>query len=290
MAKRLIKHIRYKKITDNSEYFFFINSNSLNEDIAFIQRNEIENVCLSEYEGYKLLQILPILILECIRNLRVYVKKIDLKDLNNLTSLEELSVGEEYQNLELTKLHNLKTLYLTNGRFTGLHALKSLKELTVVNANPDTFATSNFIEKSAIESLSIYNTKGKINFSFLAKLRNLKKLDLYNIKSEVDLRLFNSFAKTLEVLKIEKCKDLRHFEDCFAKFDSLRYLSLIDAVPISSAETVSQLKLIEIVVVLGTSYFVNGDISRLINLTHVSLDDKKHYSHKNDQLPKLACE
>jgi hypothetical protein len=121
-------------------------------------------------------------------------------------------------------------------------------------------------------------------------LSNLNKLDFYNVKAKLDMQLFNSFAETLEQLKIEKCKKLEHLEDCLMKFNSLKYLSLIDSVPISNAETVSQLKSIEIVIVLGESYFIDGNISWIKNLRHVSIDDKKHYSLKNDQLPKLPYE
>jgi hypothetical protein len=285
-----IEHKRYKKITDNSDYFFFLSSNSLRDDISFIKKNGIANVCLSQYENYTLLDVLPIVGIDCIRNLRIYVKKIDLRGLSNLTSLEELSIGEEYDNLTFNNLFNLQSLYLVNGKFSGLQTLKRLKELTIINGNAAAFSVNNFMENSPIESLSIYNTKGQIDFSFLLRLNNLKKLDLYNVKAKIDVRLFNSFAETLAELKIEKCKELEHLDDCLAKFISLKYLSLIDSVSISNAETLSQLKSIEIAVVLGTSYFIDGNINWLKDLRHVSIDDKKHYSLKNDQLPKLPYE
>jgi len=285
-----IGHPRYKKITDNSDYFFFVNSNSLAEDIAFIKKNEIENVCLSQYDNYGLLDVLPIVDIDCIRKLRIYVKKVDLKGLSRLTYLEDLSVGEEYTNLALNNLSNLRSLYLINGKFTGLQTLRSLKELTIINGNVAAFSIDNFMENSSIESLSIYNTKGQIDFSFLCRLKNLRKLDLYNIKTKVDMQLFDSFAETLKELKVEKCKELEHLEDCLFKYNALQYLSLIDSVPISHTETLFQLKSIEIVVVLGTSYFIDGNISQLRELRHASIDDKKHYSLKNDQLPKLPYE
>ena len=288
---KLIEHIQYKKITDNSDYFFFVNSNALKEDIAFIKRNEIENICLSQYEDYGLLNLMPIVDIDCIRNLRIYVKKIDLRGLNSLKSLEELSIGEEYDNLAFNNLSNLRSLYLVNGKFTGLQTLKGLKELTIINGNTAAFSVSNFMKNSPIESLSIYTTKGQIDFSFLLVLNNLKKIDFYNVKAKVDMRLFNSFAETLEELKIEKCKELEHLEDCIVKFNSLKYLSLIDSVPISNAEFVFALQKLEVLVVLGTSYFIDGNISSLKSvLKHVSIDDKKNYSIKNNQLPKLPYE
>jgi len=285
-----IEHLQYKKITENSDFFFFVNSNSLNEDIAFIKENEIKNVCLSQHENYSLLNVLPVIDINCIRNLRIYVKKIDLKGVNNLTSLEELSVGEEFFNLALDNLFKLRFLYLTNGKFTGLHSLINLKELTIVNGDAAALSINNFTGTLSLETLSIYNTKGKIDFSFLLKLYNLRKLDLYNIKSKVDIRLFNSFADKIVELKIEKCKMLEHFEDCLNNFNSLKYFSLIDSVAVSNAEVIQKLKSIEIAVILGASYFVDGNIDQLINLKHVSVDDKKHYSLKSYQLPKLPHE
>lgn len=286
----LPEHIRYKKITQNSEHFFFLKSNSLNDDIAFIQYNKIKNVCLSENNEYDLLNVLPIVHIDCIQNLRIYVKKIDLKGLDKLTSLEELSIGEEYQNLELSNLSNLHTIYLVNGKFTGLQSLLKLKDLTIVYGNANALSANNFAENSSIESLSIYNAKGQIDFSFLQKLNNLKEIDLYNIKTIIDMRLFNSYAEKLESLRIEKCKELRNLEKCLGSFFSLKYLSLIDSVPITSALNLSQLKSIEVVVIVGTSYIIDGDLSQLTNLRHVSIDNKQHYSLKNEQLPKLPYE
>ena len=285
------EHIRYKKITGNSDFFFFINSNSLNEDIAFIEKNKITNVCLSQYEGYLIKNILPVINLKFLKKLKVFVNEIDFCGLNYITSLEELSIGEEYDTLEFNNLSKLRSLYLVNGRFTGLQTLKGLKELTIINGNAAAFTVTNFMENSPIESLSIYTTKGQIDFSFLVRLNNIKKIDFYNVKAKVDIRLFNSFAETLEELKFEKCKELEHLEDCIVKFNSLKYLSLIDSVPLSNSEFVFALQGLEILVVLGTSFFIDGNISSLKSvLRHVSIDDKKNYSIKNKQLPKIPYE
>jgi hypothetical protein len=282
-----IEHIRYKKITENSDYFYFISSNSLEEDIYFIQTNEIENICLSQYEGYDLENILPIIDLKNIKKLRIYVEKIDLVKINVLENLEELSIGEKFINLNLNNLNNLKSLYLVHGTLTGLNNLKKLKELIIINGESSFFSESNFKQNSSIEVLSIYGTKGVINFSFLRNLKNLKELDLYNVKSELDIRLLESSASKLETLKIEKCKIIIHFEEFLPNFKSLRYLSLVDSVPVSNAETLLNLKSLEVLVVLGKSFFIDGNINQLNKIKHVSIDNKKHYSLKNEQFSKL---
>ncbi len=282
-----IEHVRYKQVVINGPYFFFIDSNLLDTDIEFIIRNEVENICLSQYENYSLIHIKPILNLKFIKRLEIYVNKVDLQGIDALENLEDLSIGEEYQNLKLTNLYNLKSLYVINGNPSGLGDLKNLKELTIVNGTISTFSSSNFQQNSSIESLSIYNTKGKIDFSFLQKMSALKTLDLYNIRSELDVRLFDSFSEKIQVLKIEKCKMIVHLEEWLTKFNSLNYLSLIDSVPLSSADVLLQAKSIEILVLLGTSFFINGDLGLLNFFKHVSIDNKKHYSLKNEQLPKL---
>jgi len=148
-----IEHKRYKKPGPNSDYFFFISSSSLADDLSFIEQHKIENVGLSQYEDYTFTNILPVLHLKSIRKLRVFVKKIDLTGLGKLASLEELSIGEEYKKLDFTGLTMLKHLYITGGKFTGLTELGSLKDLSIVYGNPATLSTENFSENSSIESL-----------------------------------------------------------------------------------------------------------------------------------------
>src|SRR5689334_12365765 len=110
-----IEHIRYKKINENSEYFFYINSESIPEDVDFINRNKIVNIGLSEYDAYNLLDASPLRSINIIQNLTIFVRNIDLKELNGLLDLKKLSIGETYKHLDLNGLPGLQSLYLTKG-------------------------------------------------------------------------------------------------------------------------------------------------------------------------------
>ena len=78
----------------------------------------------------------------------------------------------------------------------------------------------------------------------------------------------------LEVLKLEKCRNLPNFEKTLQRLKSLNHLSLIASESIKDAFFVTQLPKLKTLVVLGSSFFLNGDIDVLKQLDWISTDDK----------------
>jgi len=64
----------------------------------------------------------------------------------------------------------------------------------------------------------------------------------------------------------------------------VKTLSIVDSITINDTKFVDRMDGLEILIVLGGSYFINGDLSNLKRLRHVSIDDKKHYNLKYKDL------
>src|SRR5215467_7016343 len=105
----VIKHEQYKCVPGSSKYYFYINSDRLEEDIQWILANKIDSIRLSQYDGYKIKSIEPILQLAQIRSLVIFLQGVDLSNLNELKNLEELSIGESNINIDVSSLKKLQS-------------------------------------------------------------------------------------------------------------------------------------------------------------------------------------
>ena len=73
-----VEHEQYRCVPGSNKYYFYINSDRLEEDIQWILANKIENIRLSQYDGYKLKTIEPIFRLENIKSLVIFLQGVDL--------------------------------------------------------------------------------------------------------------------------------------------------------------------------------------------------------------------
>jgi len=97
-------HEQYRCIPGSDKYYFYIDSDNLEENIEWILANKIENIRLNKYEGYKLNTIEPILRLKSIKSLVVFLEGVDLSTLCQLHELEELTIGELNKNIDVSNL------------------------------------------------------------------------------------------------------------------------------------------------------------------------------------------
>ena len=67
------------------------------------------------------------------------------------------------------------------------------------------------------------------------------------------------------------------------KLAKLKWFALIDSIILKDTNFLKSLINLEVLVVLGTSYFENGDLSNLKGrFRHLGIDDKKHYNLKSN--------
>lgn len=134
-----IYHERYKRIHDKVPYSFYLDSDKLEEDFQWIANNQIDSIRLIP-ELYKIKSIQPILKLDNLKILDIFLKDIDLSKLCQFKQLENLGIGEPNFNIDVSGLHHLKELYLLyHKHIKGLETLKNLEKLILVKGDIDFF-------------------------------------------------------------------------------------------------------------------------------------------------------
>lgn len=281
-------HERYIRVHKQVPYYFYLKSDSLEADIKWIEKHKIENIHISGYEPYNITSIEVLSTIKVpIKKLAIFIKNADLSGLKQYSDLTKLSIGEKATSVDLTSLEKLEDLYfLYSKNITGLETIKNMKRLTLINVRGSFFNEETAHLFQSLSSLQILSGELPGDLSLLPFKDKLRDLEIYGIKNSFDLSSLLASATNIEVLKIEKCRKVQNLELTLPLLKSLSCLSLIDSVLLSDTTLVNQMPQLRVLIVLGSSYFVNGNLEALKDLKWVSIDNKRHYNLKHEDLPK----
>ena len=271
------KHIRYKYIKQIDTSFFHISSKELDSDLSFIRNNKIKNVVInyiSEYKFnnidflYQLPDLEKIVVTTssknfCLDGLRYCNKLLELKVNNFSNSIVDLSKKKELKILDVENFSKLKSI----------EDCVNLEKLISGKIPKKNFTRRFWSIFSKLRYLCISNTQNISSFDFLREI-DIKSLFLYRCKNVNFLGVDSLF---LEDLKIEKCTNALNDREIYKNIN-LKSLAIIDSFCVESANLVCEMHSLERLILLGKSYFVNGDLSMVGERFKVfSFDEKEHY-------------
>jgi hypothetical protein len=278
-----MEHERYKCISGSKKYYFYIGTDTIIEDINWIKDNKIDSVRLSQSSGYRANNLDPILELTNIKYLDIFIEKADLSKLTKFRNLIDLGIGEAVEKLDLSSLNQLRELYLVYTKNTiGLDKLINLEQLILVRAGLEIFKESVFGSWRKLRDLTILTAKFPADLSFLNKNSLLTSLEVCNVRSVFSALDLYRHEKNLNTLKIGKCKKIVDLEQVIPALKNLQWLTIVDSITLRDSKFVEYLPNLDTLIILGSSFFENGDIDNLKGrVKTVSIDDKKHYSFKH---------
>ena len=271
-------HVRYKLIAGTDEFFFFLDSSSLDEDIAFINRHHIYNIQINPKFGYAIQTIEPLFKISKIEKLYLHISSTNLDNLNKLKELQVLSINSVNHNINLSGLINLRELsikYQKNIR--GLDSMIKLQQLNIIKSDVSFFNIALFKNWPNLKFFQALSPKLPNDLSFLNESKELKHIEIHNCRTTFNIESLLSVRDTLEELAIGNCKKVEGL-GVLQNLSNLKRLSFSNSSPLDNADFVEDLKKLEILVVVGTSYFIDGNTSHLKNkIKYLSLDNKKHH-------------
>jgi len=164
---------------------------------------------------------------------------------------------------------------------TSLFGCATLKALFVNNydgKNTDPFGQLTNLESLAILNAPIENLRG------LAALGKLRSLRLANLKRLTSLTGIERLAG-LEELEIHTCRRICSIDEV-GFLRQLRKLHLNNDGDIESLKPLAKLTRLESVLFYESTNIVDGDLSPLVgqdNLSCVSFQNRRHYSHRREE-------
>ena len=271
-------HLRYKIIAGTGEHFFFLDSTSLDDDIAFINQHHVCNIQINPNFGYDIQTIEPLFKINKIEKLYLHISNTNLDNLNKLKEHQVLSINSVNHNINLSGLINLTELSLQYQKnIRGLDSLIKLQLLNIIKSDVSFFNITHFKHWPNLKFFQALSAKLPNDLSFLNESKELKHIEIHNCRTTFNIESLVSVRDTLEELAIGNCKKVEGL-DVLKNLSNLKRLSFSNSSPLANADFVENLKKLEILVVVGASYFTDGNTSHLKNkIKYLSLDNKKHY-------------
>lgn len=263
---------------------FIIESDRLSECISFIKENNIKRIAISRSQGFYLENV--DFLHEC--NFVEHLVIMDCEKLNNLNAihslqnLKYLSINGNRQNIDFSNFQLLNTLKVDwSNKLKNLDSCTQLRYLQLYYYKPKSKSIEEISNLTTLEQLALVQSP-ITTLDGIEKLQNLKEIELSYLSKLEKIAPVASLNKTLEVLKFDHCKRIKDHESVGA-LNNLKILAFNHCSEIESLGFVRKMSSLQDIRFVGTN-IKDGDLSPCENFKYVGFFDKKHYSHKFEEL------
>jgi len=260
-----------------------LNSSWATGMIEYLSSNGIVELVLNQAKGWKgndlsFLSQLPNLKLFEIFDFNIK----DITPIHSLTALRRLGVTTYCSTgIRFPLFPYLESCGLEwRPKAASLFECKTLQNLFInryTGKNVDLFAKLITLESLGILNAPIENLRG------LSELNNLRLLRLANLKRLSSISGIEGLAN-LEELEINTCRGITSIAG-IEHLSQLKRLHLNNDGDIASLKPLEKLTALESVLFYESTNIVDGDLSPLMrqkNLTRVSFQNRRHYSHQRE--------
>lgn len=258
-----------------------VSSERLDESIDFICANNIESIhiCDLYYEARDIEFLKKCSSVKEV-NLNSYILE-DISAIYEMKNLKSIIINETPIPIDLSKIEGLEYVAADYKGIINIENSINLKSLYLTNykPNPKCFNIDNLtnLENLEISYSNLSSLKG------IEKLQNLKSLSLSYFKNLTDVNDIQ-YIDSLVMLRIEDSKKIKNL-DVIQNLKKLKHLALCNDKELQTISFIKNLKLLDSCILVGTT-ILDGDMSYCMDIKHVEFDNKKHYSHRNEEFSK----
>lgn len=256
--------------------------------LDILSDNNINEIELNDGKGWHgenldFLRAFPLLKSLTIIDLKI--KSIDpIHYLNALTSINLSTYSKFPVNFKyFPNLTNCGFEWIKNS--DSLFECKNLVTLSINKydkLNTDAFAQLINLEKLTLLNSPVENIKG------ISLLFRLKYLSIANLNKLTSLEGIEHLQQMKE-LEIQRCKRIHTISEIF-KLKELEKFFLLDCGDIESIRGIENLKKIKSFLFYESTNIMDGDLSSIFNLknlSNISYQNRKHYTHKREDFGQL---
>jgi len=260
-----------------------IDSENIKQCMDCYYKNKLDGVALTNYHGYNLKDVDFLSRYTDITKLSVPETILDITGMYSLSKLERLIISGKKRKIDFSFFPNLKKLTLDwSDSLINLDQCKSLESLAIYSGyNPKSkdlkdISSVHWLKKIEINNSTITSFKGSEKFD------SLVELDFNYCTKLEDICGFEKSKKKLKSLLFNHCKSIKNHE-CVTDFKNLDILAFNNSGTIRSLQFIKELSSLNSFRFVGTDV-LDGDITPCIGLNYVSFTNKKHFTHKMEEL------
>ncbi|WP_282020853.1 hypothetical protein, partial [Planomicrobium okeanokoites] len=259
---------------------------NVQESVQYIQTHQIKSIEITYYYVESQIDFLS----ECtaIESLSLQGPNVkNLSGLYHLKALKTLAIDDVVPSLtiDFSQLTTLEEIYGTlPPKAAAIGSLINLKKVQIWGYKPKGKDLKEFSDMKALVDLELISS----NIISLDGIQGLKKLDrlaLFRMRALTDIEAIQHLSGNLTDIEIESAKNIQDFSP-IGKVGSLEHLGLNNCGTIPSIRFIKQLPHLRSMRFLDSTV-MDGDVSPSIELDHVYFTNKKHYSHRLKDGPRL---
>lgn len=268
---------------------------SLDEHIEYIRQNNIKKAIiaaedirfLEQCPSLEYVWIIPSITAENFDYAPVYklqnLKWLNCETMYGLRAMYDVPEKVKVANLDYSRIQGVRRLVVSGAQgHQNVNMAESVRTLYFASGFPEADTLSGFVPGKDLQSLSICQAPIR-SLDGIEVAGKLRRLELAHDRRLTDISALASIRESLVYLNIEACgkikdfsvlSELKNLEFLFLKgANRLRDLSFLDDLP--------NLKHLHL-----TMNVEDGDLSICEKLPYVRIQNRRHYSHKNEDLPK----
>lgn len=267
---------------------FLRSRKSLNEHIDYIRDNNVKKAIvvaedisfLKQCPSLEYLMIFPAISADNFDYSPIY----ELPNLKWLQCETIYGIDEEKTcSIDYSLFKNIKRVGIIGGRgHLNVQKAETVESLYLDFGFPNSKTLSGFIPTKNLVNLIIRQSPIKSLEGVEESLR-LRRLELSYDRRLTDISALRNVSNTLKCLEIDTCGKIKDFS-VFNELHNLEFLILKGSNVIrdlSFVKNMPRLKYLHL-----TMNVDNGDLSLCEQIPYVRIKNRRHYSHKNDELPK----
>lgn len=213
----------------------------------------------------------------------------DVSTINILEHLKYLSLDENTDALDFANWKELSTFHgKWNNKFKNLDRCTELKTLWLWKYNPK----SKSLDEVALPSLNELQivTSAIASLEGIERAKKIKTLKLDSMSKLENITALSALHNKLERLELTSCKKITSYES-LSGLHALKRLELMSCGELPSLKFMKGMDKLEFISFIDTN-LVDGDISPVLdlpNLKYVGFNNKKHYSHKFEEIEEIIA-
>ncbi|WP_244896256.1 hypothetical protein [Planomicrobium okeanokoites] len=259
---------------------------NVQESVQYIQTHQIKSIEITYYYVESQIDFLR----ECpsIESLSLQGPNVkNLSGLYHLKSLKILAIDDVVPSstIDFSQLTTLEEIYGTlPPKAAAIGSLINLKKVQIWDYKPKAKNLKEFSDMKSLVDLELINSN-IISLEGIQGLKKLNRLALFRMRTLTDIEAVQHLTGNLTDLEIESAKNIQDFSP-IGKVGSLEHLGLNNCGTIPSIGFIKQLPHLKSMRFLDSTV-LDGDVSPSIELEHVYFTNKKHYSHRLKDGPRL---
>ncbi len=257
----------------------------ISEISSFIKENNVKSIYFGKDESYECVDLTCLKEWIQIEIISINTNTISVKNFPILTNVKELYINDYTQEIDFNKFPNLNkcTLDWTN-KLRNLHNCDKLNYLIIWKFKPKEKNLSSLKGLTKLEYLEIH--QGNITtLEGIENLISLKELELHYATKLLTLANINQLKKTLNRLFIDNSKKIKD-HSIVRELKKIKVLALNDCGDIKSLEFIKDMPNLQELRFVNSNV-IDGNLLPCLGLKSVLFNNKRHYTHKCEEINNL---